>query len=95
MSSLQSSNAVASASAGVRSLCAVNQEALQTGCPTNLYLARFSLYTHPIALCSAFPSPLSLPHVPKTRLNTKTTGFVASFYFPQINILVPKWCVDK
>lgn len=101
MSSLKSpSNAVVSVSAGVRSLCVVNQEALQTGCPTNLYLARFSLYTQPIALCSAFPSPLSLPHVPNTRLNTKTTGFVAAqsvFIFLKSTFWCPNgvWTNDR
>lgn len=57
-------------SAGVKCLCAVNQAAAQTGCPTNRYRVKCSLCTRPTALCSAFPSPPSLPHTPETLCTT-------------------------
>lgn len=53
-------------SAGVKSFCAVNQEAVQTGGPTSPHQAKSSLCTHPIAPCSAFPSHLSPARVPDT-----------------------------
>lgn len=49
--------------AGVRCLCAVSREAVWTGGPTNRCWAKFSLCTHPTALCSASPSPLSRPRI--------------------------------
>lgn len=65
-------------SAGVRCLCAVNQEAVQTGGATSPHQAKSSLCTHPTALCSAFPSPLS-PHVPDTRHTAFNHGSDISF----------------
>ena len=59
-----------SSCAGVRCLCAVNQVAVQTGGPIGSYLARFNLYTHRTALCSASPSPLSLHHIHETTATT-------------------------
>uniref|UniRef100_A0AAX7UH96 Phosphoinositide 3-kinase regulatory subunit 5 n=1 Tax=Astatotilapia calliptera TaxID=8154 RepID=A0AAX7UH96_ASTCA len=47
----------------VRCLCAVSREAVWIGGPTNRCWAKFSLCTHPTALCSASPSPLSRPRI--------------------------------
>ncbi|XP_036069249.1 phosphoinositide 3-kinase regulatory subunit 5 isoform X2 [Oryzias melastigma] len=48
---------------GARCPCAANLEPGQTGPPTSRYQARYGLWIPPTALCSAFPSPASLPRV--------------------------------